>query len=353
MLFDKDDLQMLGFIRRRVDAHVSLKSALVEWAASRMGVRCARLDPYTVMVDRGIPFVEMCGPSASFAARHLLDNKDLARGILRAAGYPVVDSRLFPPGQQREALEYARQLGYPVVVKPRNLSRGRGVMVGIADDAAFAIAWLAAQAEGRRVRGAPVPLLVERYFDGRDHRFFVCAGRVVSVTERRAASVIGDGVRTIRGLVHAKNARRILNPDLRDYPIRLDEAEARPLETSGSPFDAVPAAGERVFLKKVANLASGGDSIDRTDQIHPTVVEAIGGLAAHVPGIAYFGVDVLMKDPTSPFDPGGCVIGELEFSPGPMAHFPWRGVGRDMARAVLAHELGGRSAPIIGPGSPR
>ncbi|MEN9317034.1 MAG: hypothetical protein RIS35_3427 [Pseudomonadota bacterium] len=339
MRFDDTDPRMLDFVRRRVGARVSLKSALVEWTASTHGVRCARLDPYTVMVDGRVPFVEMCGPSASFAGRHLLDNKDLARGLLRAAGYPVVDSRLFLSGQQREALEYARALGFPVVVKPRNFSRGRGVVVGIADDEAFGRAWQAAQAEGRRIRGAPIPLLVERQFDGRDHRFFVCSGRVVSVTERRAASVVGDGARTIRALVEVKNTRRALNPDLHDYPIRLEEGGLDENERSRSPFDAIPCAGERVFLKKVANLASGGDSIDRTDEIHPSFLEAIGGLTAHVPGMSYFGVDVLLKDRTAPFDSRNCVIGELEFSPGPMAHFPWRGVARDMAHAVLQHEM--------------
>lgn len=90
-------------------------------------------------------------------------DKLLTRQALDAAGVP--SARSVPVGSLAEALNVASDIGYPVVVKPRNLAGSVGVVR--ADDAA-GLARAYDLASGSRLGGVdgPVRLLIEEYLDG-------------------------------------------------------------------------------------------------------------------------------------------------------------------------------------------
>jgi D-alanine-D-alanine ligase-like ATP-grasp enzyme len=78
-------------------------------------------------------FLQMCGPTASAAQKYVCDNKDVTRALLREAGIPLNEGAVFRYGEAGAAEDFAEALGYPVVVKPTHLSKGRGVTVGVQD----------------------------------------------------------------------------------------------------------------------------------------------------------------------------------------------------------------------------
>jgi biotin carboxylase len=102
-------------------------------------------------------------PTMSPSAVRACRDKGLARELMTRAGLP--QPRSVPVGSEREAQQVAAELGYPVVVKPRNLGGSLGVVRADGPDAvqrAFAITAAA------RLPGVPThsDVLIEQYLEG-------------------------------------------------------------------------------------------------------------------------------------------------------------------------------------------
>lgn len=102
-------------------------------------------------------------PAMSPSAVRACRDKRLSREVMNRAGLP--QPRSIPVGSETEAQEVAAELGYPVVVKPRNLGGSLGVVRADGPDAvrrAFAIT------AASRLPGVSTPsdVLVEQYLQG-------------------------------------------------------------------------------------------------------------------------------------------------------------------------------------------
>src|SRR3712207_3294471 len=127
----------------------------------------------------------------------------------------------------------------------------------------FGFAEALAQAKGRGI-------IVEEYFAGHDHRILVVGGKLIAVSERIPAHVIGDGVHTIGQLIEEvnKDPRRGEGHEKVMTRIKVDAHVIEYLGRSGLTIDSVPAAGDVVMLRATANLSTGGTAVDRTNEIH-------------------------------------------------------------------------------------
>ncbi|MDZ5077006.1 hypothetical protein [Nesterenkonia sp. HG001] len=314
----------------------------MEHAVIRRGLPYRRLNRYVIVVEPGgrlpIIFYNMLGPSTSHAGGYLADTKQLSRQLLAEAGISVPRSRTFTRDEQHQAWQWAQTLTEPAVIKPTRLSRGRGVTTGIRTEDEFHQAWnraFNAYGTSKQMQLA----LVEQHFSGDDYRCFVVGGRLVSVTMRRRASVVGDGSSTILELIEAKNRRRAEHPMLHRYPIPDSLEHLDDLAASGACLQDVPAENTRVTLRRVSNLASGGDSIDFTETIHPGFAEIAVQAVEAIPGVECLGVDLIATSITEAPTPENHLVTEVETAPMPMTEFPVEGKPRDMAGAVLEHFL--------------
>ncbi len=257
-------------------------------------------------------------------------DKEHTKRLLAAHGIPV------PAGvvvrNEEEAVAAAARLGYPLVTKPRDGNHGRGITTGIAEILQLRAGVLAALPEAKRG-----DVIVERFYEGRDHRILVVDGKVVAVAERVPAAVRGDGVSSIEALVAEVNRdpRRGNGHEQVMTRIRLDPAAHALLARSGLTAASVPARGETVFLSTAANLSTGGTAIDRTNEIHPDNA-AIAARAAMIVGLDVAGVDFIAPDiARSVRETGGGVI-EVNAAPGFRMHLePSEGASRDVARPVI------------------
>lgn len=317
-----------------IDTGPTLKSALIGEAALARGFTVTRLDSRVVLVEAGgrmIPFSEMNGPDSSVVGRMLCDNKDYARRLLKRAGLPVVVSALVRSSD--ESLAFVREVGFPVVVKPLDQAQGRGVTTDITTERALRAAYARASVRRREA-------LVEQQFEGDDFRFFVVADEVVSVTSRVRAKVVGDGVSAVQVLIERKNELRRQNRYLADYPIPLELGLLTTLVRAGRTLKYVPAEGEHVQLRDQSNLSAGGDSIDVTDECHPSFKDAAIRAVAAITGMAYAGVDILTPSVTEEASAENYIVGEVEYSPAALSMFPVVGQPRDMAGAILEYYVG-------------
>jgi cyanophycin synthetase len=81
----------------------------------------------------------------------------------------------------------------------------------------------------------------------------------------------------------------------------------------------VPKAGERVVLRRVANISAGGVSINVTDRIHPANVKLVEDIAKFF-RVTCLGIDVLTEDISRPWTDGKLGIIEINAGPGVFMH---------------------------------
>jgi phosphoribosylamine--glycine ligase len=131
------------------------------------------------------------GPSA--AAAQLEGSKTFARDVCRAAGVPMATGRAFTSA--RGALEYAAEIGLPLVVKADGLAGGKGVTIcaslGEAERA------IREALEDGRFGAAGASVVVERFLTGREASVIaICDGTTaVALPAARDHKQLLDGDR--------------------------------------------------------------------------------------------------------------------------------------------------------------
>jgi cyanophycin synthetase len=266
----------------------------------------------------------------SHLAADIALNKDLTNRMVRDAGLPV------PPSirvrDEEGAVAAAREIGYPVVLKPLDGNHGRGVGVNLQDEAAVRAHY--PLAGGETNTGT---VLVEKFIPGNTYRILVVGGRAVAVTEEVPAHVVGDGSHTVRELVKITNVdpRRGHGSENLLVRIRFDESAIATAQEQGYGPDDVPPAGKHVQLVRTAHISLGGISIDRTDKAHPYNA-MIAEQAAQVIGLQVAGIDLISTDIAQSARETGGAICEVNAGPGLGLHIePVEGKPRDVARPVV------------------
>ena len=268
--------------------------------------------------------------NTSALAVDIASDKDITNKLLSAAGLPVPKSDSVRT--LRGALQAARRIGYPVVIKPLDGNHGRGVVLNLRDEAELEAGFDVAKAESRSGY-----VLVESFITGNDYRFLVVGGRIAAVAERVPAHVIGDGERTVAELVEATNAdpRRGVGHEKVLTRIKVDDAAVALVAAQGLTMDAVPEQGVMVKLALTGNMSTGGISIDRTLDAHPDNVE-IAEEAARVVGLDVAGIDFISPDITEPVRETGGAICEVNAAPGFRMHtHPTIGEPQYVAKPVI------------------
>lgn len=300
--------------------------------ARRRRIPVRRIDELNIVrLGQGVnqrSFAASITDSTSHVAVLAAGSKHLTKLRLRAAGIPVPDGSVV--SSPADAVIAAAALEGPLVTKPLDGNHGRGVSRGLRTPEEVARGFELAARHSPRV-------IVEREIVGADHRILVIGGRMVAAAERTPARVTGDGVATIAQLIDRVNAdpRRGVGHAGVLTRIVVDDPLHAMLAVAGLSLDTVPAAGEVVVLRETANLSTGGEAIDRTDEVHPDNV-AVVERAARAIGLDIAGIDLIAPDLSQPLrDSGGAII-EVNAAPGFRMHLqPSHGEPRDVARPAI------------------
>ncbi len=277
--------------------------------------------------QRRIQAAEMDVTSA--IAESIAQDKQLTKKLLAAAGVPVPQG--FEVTSPEEAWKAAREIGLPVVVKPKNGNQGKGVTVNITTHEQLLTAYAAAEEYDDEI-------LVERYLPGNDFRLLVVGNKLVAAARRDPPSVVGDGVHSVRELVEEvnKDPRRGSGHATSLTKIRFDDIALACLAGQGMHADSVPANGRRVTLRHNANLSTGGAATDVTDDVHPEVAQRAVA-AAQMVGLDICGVDVVADSILHPLEETGGGVVEVNAAPGLRMHLsPSYGKGRPVGEAIIS-----------------
>ncbi|HMS91328.1 MAG TPA: ATP-grasp domain-containing protein [Candidatus Absconditabacterales bacterium] len=239
----------------------------------------------------------------------ICDNKFLSTKYLSEHGIVNVPKNMVI--EKLEQINFST-IKYPVVVKPLKGHGGEGISIGIKNKTELQQAFLGAKKHYFRV-------LIEEYIEGDDYRFLVI-GNNVFVAKRLAAHIIGDGQMTIKALITQENTRRGKTQKLL-VPIQIDKETLRIMKHQKYTLHSIPKLGEIVYLRKNANLSTGGTVIDYTDSIHQKNKQ-LALQIAKIMNMKIIAIDFLFKDPGQKYSDKNGVIIEINDTPGIRVHHP-------------------------------
>ena len=268
----------------------------------------------------------------SCIASYTLEDKAQTKYLLSRKKISVIDGQLFHRSEVSKAYKFIEKIGYPVVIKINNGAHGTLVFIGLNNkkDCKKAIDCILKKSKY---------VLIEKEFKGKEFRFIATAKKVLAVTYRDPANVIGDGIHNIKELVKMKNSDP-MRGEKNEKPltkIKIDNITKQNLAELKIELDHIPNKGEKVYLRKESNISTGGDSIDVTDQVHPELRKIAVKAVRAIPGLAYAGVDLMTnKDISKKPTKNSYIIIELNSSPGIYPqHFPYQGKPRNVAKGIV------------------
>jgi cyanophycin synthetase len=259
--------------------------------------------------------------------------KDDCKEFLKTLGFPVPEGDIVT--SEKAAFAVAKEIGYPVAIKPVIGHKGIGVTADVKNakelESAYDRAVLAIYEE------QPTRIIVEKSISGNDFRLLCVNGKFVAATERRPASIIGDGSSTIEELIQRENRQpaRLDTPTSPMSKIQIDEAMEIYLEEQGFSLDSVIKKGRQVYLRKIANLSAGGMSIDATQTIHQDNIILCQDIAQYFQ-LNCLGIDVISTNLAESWKSGNFAILEINAAPGILMHLkPTIGESVDVPSHIL------------------
>ncbi len=223
-------------------------------------------------------------------------DKDYANFFIEKLGFPTIPgSKTFfspewaniiksPDNSTEAAYEYAKKLGFPVVVKPNSGSQGAGV--------AFASNKKELQQSLKQIFKSDRIAIIQQPVSGKDYRLVVLDDEVISAYERVPLSVTGDGKSTILQLLQLKQL--IFAKQHRDTRIKVTDPRIKnKLRNQKLTLLSILPKNEKIFLLDNANLSTGGDSVDVTSKVHPDFKKIAVSLTKNM-GLRLCGVDLMV-----------------------------------------------------------
>jgi len=257
-------------------------------------------------------------------------DKEDTHNLLNDLGLPVPTQMMIY--SEHQAVRAASRIGYPVVVKPLNANHGCGVSINLQNEDQVRTAF-----DFAKEQGTSRAVLVESYVTGLDHRMLAVDGQLVACAKRVPGHVVGDGKQTVAQLVDQVNEdpRRGIGHEKVLTRLEFDKQAKRLLAEAGYDESTVLAADEIFYLRKTANLSTGGTAIDVTDIVHPDN-KAMAERAIRAVDLDVGGVDFLTDDISQSYKEIGGAIVEVNAAPGFRMHVaPSEGESRDVAGAVM------------------
>ncbi|MBU5594371.1 ATP-grasp domain-containing protein [Amphibacillus sp. MSJ-3] len=254
-------------------------------------------------------------------------DKSLTYQYLEQAGVPIPQGKTFNQSHaDHEIIEYARQLTYPLVLKPTDGSGGKGVFANIQTETELSHAI-------KMVRGklGCQEVILQQHIEGKEVRIYVFKDKVLSAINRVPGNVIGDGEQTIRELLKEKNELRKISPHLYYQPMRINAELYRNLKEQNCTLETIPPKGQQIYLRKTSNISTGGDPIDYTDKLSDQLKEIAVKARQAIPGLLHSGIDMIIDEENN----RGVII-ELNTRPGLGFHlFPLEGRAVDVPKYMI------------------
>lgn len=261
-------------------------------------------------------FMDGCSSYNDLAVRRSCRSKEQARAVFDNGNVPHAKGEIFL--NPFKAIAFAKQHGFPLVIKPNVSGFSRGSHFPIKNYQELWKAIFLAKLWWPTT-------VVEQYLLGKNYRVVVVKGdkttqdkaQLMSVIERFSPYVLGDGKLSIDQLIDEENGIREsmgLFPVI--HPLSKGAVTQKFLAKQSYTLSTVPSAGEIVTLFYRISLAPGG-VVSVIDQA--TIPQINKDLFANVLDLFnanILGIDVILeKGIDQPFDQQKCIFLEVNSRP--------------------------------------
>ena len=225
-------------------------------------------------------------PSTSYAAGNLSDDKYAC--YLKFCEHSIPTPKTFLVSTLEEALKtFSSEQWQQTVIKPLDSSHGNGVTINITTSEEVEEAW------NQAVLYSPYVLIQEQSNLPFDLRFTIVGSRVVGVVIRVPARVIGDGISTVQELIKQENNDPLRGENYTKPKNKIDVLRAT--SYLGEKIQYIPKVDEEVQVIGTANLGTGGELIDITDNTPDWLIELAEKVSSSC-DLQVSGVDILVKN---------------------------------------------------------
>lgn len=290
-------------------------------ACARLGWSVQVLDPfshYMVRISDGSrSFLSGAGPITSYpgngaTAASIARDKSFTADLLAQAGFTVPEGKLFflsdlfrdtrPGGRERADIPpYAESLGWPVIAKPNDGSRGN--LVEMLFDPEELGSYL------ERAARQTNSVLVQRPLALPEYRIFTLDGEIRYLYRRERGGLRGDGHATIGQLLATHN-RAATGTGLSEVPA-TSRFLRHHLEQAGLGLDDVLPRDKVLPCAPNANISGGGQIRDFSLSASQAARDWARRLHAALP-LSVMGIDVFAADI---LDPATFVVCEVNSNP--------------------------------------
>lgn len=192
-----------------------------------------------------------------------LDNKYYIKKLLDKHNLPIAKGKSF--FSIKQAVDYAKQLSFPLVVKPNagSLSHHITCNINTQEELKKAI---------QLAKQYTPEFIVERYIPGNLYRITIVNQQYAFACQKDKANIVGDGKSTIQELIDQKNSHQLRgslhqkNTTL--HEIQIDDVLINNLAQDNLSLGAILPLGRKQYLQDKFVLSHGCDIINITDQVH-------------------------------------------------------------------------------------
>ena len=266
--------------------------------------------------------------ATSYTAVETAGNKEVCRDLLKSMSVPVADGAAINSLEELQKL--IDSLGFPLVIKPVNGNKGRGVTTDITTTEQAEEAFRFASTISERI-------IVEKSIPGFDYRLLVIDGKLAAAARRTPAHVVGDGKSTVQQLIDDVNGDPKRGDGHKNVLTKIQAGPATSfiLSQKNYQLNTVLKNNELLYLDCAANLSKGGTAEDVTDNVHPDVAKTAERVSK-ITGLDICGIDLMAQTLSKPLAETGGVVLEVNAAPGFRMHLaPSKGEARNVASPVI------------------
>lgn len=236
-------------------------------------------------------------------------NKYSVNNLLRKANIPVPKATAVSTKNYKNGQWKLPSLNYPLVAKPTaGTSCGYDVCCNITNQEML-IDYLNEKADKYDF------ISLETFEEGLiDYRVVVYFGKVIAVTQRHPAMVIGNGKNTIAELIESENERRAEITAVAAGKIPMDLECQNKLKLMNMTLDTIPKNNEKVVLRYTCNAGCGGTVTALGNKICRENAE-LACKAAKLLSLNFVGLDILCEDIMKPIQNSRGFILEANANP--------------------------------------
>lgn len=237
---------------------------------------------------RSISCREALSDLTSAVALSRCDDKRLTHRLLEKAGLRQPEQIMIT--HRQDISDFCARHSR-VVVKPARGEQGQGVAVDLQSEEDV-------DAAVKKASELCDTVILEEFVTGQDLRIIVIDEVVAAAAVRRPPTIEGDGVKTVKALIEKLSRRREAATD-GESSIPADEETFRCVQATGYDMTEILPKGERITVRRTANLHTGGTIHDVTDILHDEL-RAAAITAAKTLEISVVGLDFIVRDPAAP-----------------------------------------------------